>query len=104
MPPSNTAPLRDPASSRTAEWPSRCQGEASWARASIANDEANTVAAKPSAARMGTMAIMGRLYRLAVSQTIELLVMNFLKWQEAWLTEAPPNIRMAVTRESAHGP
>jgi hypothetical protein len=32
---------------------------------------------------MGTMAIMGRLYRLAVSQTIELLVMNFLKWQEA---------------------
>ena len=77
MPPSSTAPLRDPASSRTAEWPSRCQGEASWARASIASDDANRVAAKPSAARMGTMTVMRRLYRQARRQTIELLVMYY---------------------------
>ena len=34
MPPSSTAPLRDPASSRTAECASRCHGEASSARTS----------------------------------------------------------------------
>src|SRR5882762_1016957 len=74
MPPSNTAPLRDPARSRTAEWPSRCQGDASSARALGANDEARRVAATPTAARLGTMAIMRRLYRQARRQTIELLV------------------------------
>ena len=36
MPPSSTAPLRDPASNRTAECASRCHGEASSARTSIA--------------------------------------------------------------------
>ena len=34
-PPSSTAPLREPASSRIAEWPSLCHGEASCARASV---------------------------------------------------------------------
>src|SRR5665647_1075550 len=77
MPPSSTAPLREPASSRTAECPSRCQGDASWARASIVRAEARTAAAKPSAARMGTMVVMRRPYRLVGVQTIELLVMYF---------------------------
>src|SRR5664279_4281777 len=77
MPPSSTAPLREPASSRTAECPSRCQGDASWARASIVRDEARTVAAKPSAARTGTMTVMRRLYRLMGVQAIELLVIYF---------------------------
>src|SRR3984885_16370167 len=75
MPPSSTAPLRDPASSRTAECPSRCHGEASWARASIASEDTKMVVAKPSAARKGTMTVMRRLYSQARPQTIELLVM-----------------------------
>src|ERR1700738_176074 len=75
MPPSSTAPLRDPASSRTAECPSRCQGDASSARASIARDEATMAAARPTAARMGTM-IMARHYSQARLQAIELLVMR----------------------------
>src|ERR1700736_2050843 len=77
MPPSSTAPLRDPASSRTAECPSRCHGDASWAQASIARDDAHIVAAKPSAARMGTVTIMRRLYRQTRPQTIELLVIYY---------------------------
>jgi len=89
MPPSSTAPLREPASNRTAEWPSLCQGDASPARASIAKDtakhtvkdivkpgdDANIVAAKPSEARMGTITVMRRHYSLARWQAIELLVM-----------------------------
>jgi hypothetical protein len=88
MPPSSTVPLREPASSRTAECPSRIQGDASWARASTAKDDANRVAAKPSAARMGTIVIMVRLYSLPGLQTIELLVMysaqslNFRIWAD----------------------
>ena len=35
MPPSSTVPLREPASSRTAEWLSVIQGEASSARARV---------------------------------------------------------------------
>jgi hypothetical protein len=34
------------------------------------------MAAKPNAARIGTMAIMERLYRVRWRRTIELLVMN----------------------------
>src|SRR6202007_846928 len=75
MPPSSTAPLRDPASSRTAECASSCQGEASWARALGANNESKTMAATPSMARAGTMEFMRRLYSLSVAQTIELPVM-----------------------------
>ena len=81
MPPSSTALLRDPASSRTAECPSRCQGEASWALAPLAADivrnDANMVAAKRGTARMGTMTTMTGLYSQAVPQTIELLVMDY---------------------------
>src|SRR3979409_2469608 len=71
MPPSSTAPLRDPASSRTAERPSFTQGEESCARACGPTDNTITAAAKP--ARMGTMTVMKRLYRQAARQTIELL-------------------------------
>jgi hypothetical protein len=77
MPPINTPPLRDPANSRTAECPSFCHGDESWARAAVIGDDASAIAAKPSAARMGTMTIMRRLYRLAGKQTIELLVMYY---------------------------
>src|SRR5215472_16685402 len=79
MPPSSTAPLREPASRRTAECPSFCQGEASWARASTANELTSSVAAKASVARRGTMAFMRRLYRLEVTRTIELLVSTLLR-------------------------
>src|SRR5581483_1096664 len=75
MPPSSTAPLRDPASSRTAECASSCQGDASWARAAGANSESKMVAATPSVARAGTTAFMRRLYLLSDAQTSELLVM-----------------------------
>jgi len=74
-PPSSTVPLRDPASSRTAECPSRCHGEASWARTSAAKIDTNRTVTKPRAARMGIVVIMRRLYRQVGSQTIELLVM-----------------------------
>src|ERR1700761_8137463 len=74
MPPSSTAPLREPASSRTAECPSFCQGDASWARTSTAIEEASRAIAKTNAARIGTIAIMGCLYRVEIRQTIELLV------------------------------
>ena len=40
MPPSSTAPLREPASSRTAEWASRCHGDESPAWTSVARDDA----------------------------------------------------------------
>src|SRR4051812_45668545 len=75
MPPSNTAPLRDPASRRTAEWVSRCHGEASSAQTPAAAHAKDKVAAKPSAARRGTITTMERLYRQVRRQTIELLVM-----------------------------
>jgi hypothetical protein len=78
MPPSSTAPLRDPASSRTAEWPSLSHGEASCARACGVNDDARIVTANPAAAPMGTMTVMRRIYRQALPQTIELLVIRFL--------------------------
>src|ERR1700712_2828022 len=74
MPPSSTGPLRDPASSRTAEWPSFCQGEESCARACGSPDNTRTAAVKP--ARRGTMTVMERLYRQAALQTIELLVIH----------------------------
>src|ERR1043166_1272421 len=74
MPPSSTAPLRDPASSRTAEWLSFIQGEESCARACGPTDSTSTAAANP--ARMGTMTVMKRLYRQAALQTIELLVIH----------------------------
>src|SRR6266700_1905551 len=74
MPPSSTAPLRDPASRRMAECASRCQGEESSARTSIAVHATDRMAAMPSVARMGTMTIMRRLYRQVLAQTIELLV------------------------------
>src|SRR5512134_3400205 len=74
-PPSSTVPLRDPASSRTAECASRCHGEASSARTSdVAH--ATYKAATPSAARRGTITIMGRLYRQVSPQTIELRVIG----------------------------
>src|SRR6478672_9278217 len=76
IPPSSTPPLRDPASRRTAECVSRCQGEESSARASSANVPTSRVAAKPTTARIGTMTVMRRLYRLVLTQTIELLVMG----------------------------
>jgi hypothetical protein len=80
MPPSSTPPLRDPANSRSAECASRCQGEESAAQALVASDAASILAVSPrtermGAARMGTIAVMKRLYRLELSQTIELLVM-----------------------------
>src|SRR3954464_8055108 len=74
MPPSSTAPLRDPASSRTAEWASFCQGEESCARACGPADNTSAAAAKP--ARMGTITVMKRLYRQAARRTIELLVIQ----------------------------
>jgi hypothetical protein len=55
---------------------SRCQGEESSARTSVANAPTNRVATKPTAARIGTMTVMRRLYRLTLPQTIELLVMG----------------------------
>src|SRR4051812_1208119 len=73
-PPSSTAPLRDPASRRTAECASRCQGEESSARTRVAIHATDNVPARPSAARMGTIGIMGRLYSQVRAQTIELLV------------------------------
>ena len=73
MPPSSTAPLRDPASSRTAECASRCQGEASSARAAIASERRKQGGAKPSAARMGTIMAMKRLYRAAGSKPLNCL-------------------------------
>src|ERR1700687_3333883 len=100
MPPSSTAPLRDPASSRTAECPSRCQGEASWARASIVRDDANTIAARPSAARMGTMTIMRRLYRQAGGQTIELLVMYFERRLLCLIDRTAPQYQDVIQQES----
>src|SRR6185295_11826368 len=74
-PPSSTVPLRDPASNRTAECASCCHGEASSARTS---DDAHAThrAATPSAARRGTITIMGRLYRQVAAQTIELRVIG----------------------------
>src|SRR3954462_1425260 len=75
MPPSSTAPLRDPASSRTAEWPSFTQGGETCPRACGPTDNTKTAAASP--ARMGTMTVMKRLYRQALSQTIELLVIRY---------------------------
>jgi hypothetical protein len=80
MPPSSTPPLREPATSRNAECASRCQGEESPAQALVASDTASIFTASPKlkrkgAARMGTIAVMKRLYRLELSQTIELLVM-----------------------------
>jgi hypothetical protein len=82
MPPSSTVPLRDPASSRTAECVSRCHGEASSARTSnVAH--ATYKAAAPSAARRGTVTIMERLYRLVAAQTIELRVIGRRMMPEA---------------------
>src|SRR5580692_11147554 len=75
MPPRRTVPLREPANSRTAECESRCQGEASSARAPVAAQATDKVAAKPSATRIGTITVMERLYRQVSAQTIELLVM-----------------------------
>src|SRR3954451_4820837 len=74
MPPSSTAPLRDPASSRTAEWPSFTQGEESCARACGITDKAMSAVVLP--ARLGTITVMNRLSRQAVRQTIELLVIR----------------------------
>src|SRR3954451_7631412 len=74
MPPSSTVPLRDPASSRTAEWPSFTQGEESCAR--VCGIEDQTMSAAMSPARMGTMTVMKRLYSQALRQTIELLVIR----------------------------
>src|SRR6516225_6227326 len=78
IPPSSTAPLRDPASSRTAECPSRCHGDASSAWAASASDDASKVVATPSAACRGTLVSIARLYRVTPGQTIELLVMDAL--------------------------
>src|SRR6266404_4780212 len=100
MPPSSTAPLRDPASSRTAECPSRCHGEASWARASIARDDANKVAAKPSAARMGTITIMRRLYSQGRLQTIELLVIWILEAARSLIDRTGTQYQDVINRES----
>src|SRR3954447_15810989 len=74
MPPSSTARLRDPASSRTAEWLSFTQAEESCARACGIEDQATSAAMSP--ARRGTMTIMKRLYSQALRQTIELLVIH----------------------------
>jgi hypothetical protein len=75
-------PLRDPASNRTAECASRCHGEASSARTSdVAH--ATHKAATPSAARRGTITIMGRLYRQVSAQTIELRVIGRRMMPEA---------------------
>jgi hypothetical protein len=41
----------------------------------MANNAAKIVATKPSAARLGTIGIIRRLYRLSCEQTIELVVM-----------------------------
>jgi hypothetical protein len=71
-----TVPLRDPASSRTAECASRCHGEASSARTSPPANTTDKMAVAPSAARRGTMTIMRRLYRQASTQTIELRVIR----------------------------
>jgi hypothetical protein len=71
MPPSNTGPLRDPASSRTAACDPFCQGEASWARASIGESDVNAATAKSAAdrearkfstrsSRLGTIAFIKR--------------------------------------------
>ena len=57
MPPSNTAPLREPASSRIAEWLSRSQGDESCAFACGVID-ANNAAVTPNAARVGIITIM----------------------------------------------
>jgi hypothetical protein len=73
----NTAPLRG-RQSRTAEWPSRCQVGASPGALGV-NDKARRGAATPAAARLGTMAIMRRLYSQARRQTIELLVRAAMK-------------------------
>src|SRR4051794_28131358 len=86
MPPSSTAPLRDPASSRTAEWLSLTQSEASSARASGEINEATTAAAKPAVT--GTMAIIRRLYSAALPQTIELLVIRFGAGREGLIDSA----------------
>src|SRR5258708_2117776 len=87
MPRSSPARLGEPASSRTAECPARCHGDASSARASIANDiirdDANKDAVKPRAARMGTMTFMRRLYSQPGWQTIELLVIYFQSWRRS---------------------
>src|SRR5262249_55873989 len=90
MPPSSTGPLRDPAKRRTAEWPSRCQGEASSARTLEACADTSKVAAAMVAACLGTMVSMARLYKLDPAQTIELLVMDVSKLDlgirlETWL-------------------
>jgi hypothetical protein len=52
-------------------------------RAGVARDDAKTVAATPSAARMGTVTIMRRLYSHSGAQTIELLVMYFKRRLDA---------------------
>ena len=64
MPPSSTAPLREPASSRTAEWPSFCQGEASWARASAASEDSKQGCGKAERGAQGNHDDHRRLYRL----------------------------------------
>jgi hypothetical protein len=45
----------------------------------MANDDASRVVATPIAARRGTLVSMARLYRVALAQTIELLVMDALE-------------------------
>jgi hypothetical protein len=75
-PPSSTAPLRDPASNRSAECVSRCHGEESSARTSIAAHATDRVMATPIAARRGTITTMRRLYRQVPAQTIELRVIG----------------------------
>src|SRR6188472_2247803 len=100
MPPSSTAPLREPASNRTAEWPSRCHGDESSARPSAASDEANRAAARPSAARRGTMTVMRRLYSQARPQTIELLVMCAEKPARCLIDRTPTQYQDVHQHES----
>src|SRR5476649_2657118 len=98
MPPSSTPPLRDPASSRTAEWPSLSQGEESCARAGSMKNDTTTAAAKP--ARRGTMTIMRRLYSQALPQTIELLVIRFAGPVRSLIDSAPTQYQDVRQREN----
>src|ERR1700743_426049 len=91
MPPSNTGPLCDPASNRSAECVPFCQGEASSARASLGKNEV-TVASENTEAintanrgrrnvgarsrATGTIVVIKRPYPQARQYAIELLVIR----------------------------